>query len=420
MMRKPIFLAVALGVCLGFGGAQAADQGARHHAQGEYDSVTATYVVVEGDDLIAISERFELPLDALKTHNKLSSDEIKAGDKLAIATAGVEAIPSASSTEELDYRQAFQRGTQAMIWGMPAVSMMGVRHGSERDLGATYNDIMYMSHPMVSRHGFLTANNQVPYVLSMLNTTDGPVVVEVPPASEKTIFFGSVIDAWEVPVTDMGPPGADAGKGGKYLFLPPGYDKPVPEGYLVFRPETFHTYLGLRPIAVNGGTLEEGVAYSKRLKAYPLASPDKIGRYIDAFPKKWDTLPKYDISFFQDLATVVDEEPVQAKDLAMMGMLSSIGIKKGSSFKPNEQTTKALNAALKLGYAQMQNYFTTPGRALKPFWPDHDWQVLDLPKAQMEAGFPYVNADELLIDARAGGVYFWATWLPKHLGKGSF
>jgi hypothetical protein len=39
----------------------------------------------------------------------------------------------------------------------------------------------------------------------MLNTTDGPVVVEVPPATDKTIFFGSVIDAWEVPVTDMGP-----------------------------------------------------------------------------------------------------------------------------------------------------------------------------------------------------------------------
>lgn len=331
-----------------------------------------------------------------------------------------EPISHNKASDNLDYQQTFQRGTQAAIWGVSAVSMMGVRHGTERDLGGTFNDIIYMSHPMVSRHGFLTANNQVPYVIVMLNTTDGPVVFEVPPASPKTIFFGTAIDAWQVPVVDVGPEGADAGKGGKYLFLPPGYDKPVPDGYIVCRPKTFHTYVGLRPVAVNGGTLEEGVAYSKQLKAYPLADPGKAGRYIDAFPKAWDTLPKYDISYFQDLATVVNEEPVQEKDLAMMGLLPSLGIKKGQPFKPDAPTTKALQNAVQLAYDQMQSYFTTPGRALMPFWPAHQWQVLNLSKQQVEEGFPFVTPDELLIDPRGGGVYFWATWLPKHLGKGSF
>ena len=116
------------------------------------------------------------------------------------------------NAESVTKQEVFQRGTQAAIWGVPAVSMMGVRRGSERDLGATFNDIIYMSHPMVSRHGFLTANNQVPYVFTNLNSTDGPVVLEVPPASEKTIFFGSVIDASQVPVTDVGPEGADQGE----------------------------------------------------------------------------------------------------------------------------------------------------------------------------------------------------------------
>jgi LysM repeat protein len=32
--------------------------------------------VVEGDDLIAISERFEIPVDALKAQNNLASNEI--------------------------------------------------------------------------------------------------------------------------------------------------------------------------------------------------------------------------------------------------------------------------------------------------------------------------------------------------------
>jgi hypothetical protein len=35
------------------------------------------------------------------------------------------------------------------------------------------------------------------------------------------------------------------------------------------------------------------------LKAYPLANASNpgVGRYIDAFPKTWDTLPKYDLSY---------------------------------------------------------------------------------------------------------------------------
>jgi hypothetical protein len=329
--------------------------------------------------------------------------------------------PSGSS-DQLAYQLALQRGTQAVIWGMPAVSMMGCRKSAKRDLDATFNDIIYFSKPMVSRHGFLTANNQVPYVIVLLNTTDGPVVLDVPPASPKTIFFGSVIDAWQVPVVDIGPDGEDKGKGGKYLFLPPGYDKPVPEGYLVNKSKTYHLYVALRPVAIKGGTLAEGVEYSKQLKAYPLAQASKPtpNRYIDAFPKTWDTLPKYDLSYFEDLATVINEEPVQEKDLVMMGMLPSIGIQKGQPFKPEGVAAKALEPAVKLGYDMMMDYFVTPGKAFTPFWPDGRWEAANLSKQQAEEGFPFVTKDELLLDQRAGGVYFWATFIPKHLGKGSF
>ncbi len=330
--------------------------------------------------------------------------------------------PPASSGENLNYQQALQRGTQAVIWGMPAVSMAALRRGAQRDLGAGINDIIYFSKPMVSRHGFLTANNQVPYVIVSLSTADGPVVLDVPPASPHTVFFGTVIDAWQVPVVDVGPEGADKGKGGKYLFLPPGYNKPVPAGYLVQRAKTYHLYVGLRPVAINGGTVAEGVKYSQLLKAYPLSQAAKPtpNRYIDAYPKPWDTLVKFDKSYFEDLATVVNEEPVQEKDLVMMGMLGSIGIQKGQPFKPDADAAKALEPAVKLGYDMMMQYFVTPGKALVPFWPDRKWDTLNLSKEQAEQGFPFVTKDQLLLDPRAGGVYFWATWLPKRLGKGSF
>jgi arylsulfatase A-like enzyme len=78
--------ALALTASLAVGSAQAADLGSRYHARGQYDTVTATYGVVEGDELVVIGERFEVPVDALKVQNKLASDEIKPGQKLTIGS----------------------------------------------------------------------------------------------------------------------------------------------------------------------------------------------------------------------------------------------------------------------------------------------------------------------------------------------
>lgn len=87
-------IAAALTAMLAASGAQAADKGARAHAQGKYDTVTATYVVAEGDDLFAISERFEVPVDTLKEHNKLSSNEVKPGEKLSLGKAAAHKSPA--------------------------------------------------------------------------------------------------------------------------------------------------------------------------------------------------------------------------------------------------------------------------------------------------------------------------------------
>ena len=45
-------------------------------------------------------------------------------------------------------------------------------------------------------------------------------------------MLGPVDDAYFRWVTDIGLTGPDKGKGGKYLFLPPGYKGAVPDGRL--------------------------------------------------------------------------------------------------------------------------------------------------------------------------------------------
>ena len=54
---------------------------------------------------------------------------------------------------------------------------------------------------------------------------DGPTVVEIPPGCGP----GTVDDAFFRFVIDMGAPGPDAGKGGKYLIVPAGYKGELPK-----------------------------------------------------------------------------------------------------------------------------------------------------------------------------------------------
>jgi hypothetical protein len=73
----------------------------------------------------------------------------------------------------------------------------------------------------------LTGNNNTVYNWLWIDVSKGPLVVEVPPG-----VLGAINGMWQNWVTDIGITGPDKGKGGKYLFLPPGYKGDVPRAIL--------------------------------------------------------------------------------------------------------------------------------------------------------------------------------------------
>jgi hypothetical protein len=178
------------------------------------------------------------------------------------------------------------------------------------------------------------------------------MVREVPAASDEVALFGSAIDSWEVPLADVGPSGDDAGKGGRYLFTPPGHEESAPDGFFVVPSPTVFVHVALRPITRAAGTLEDAVAYSQGVKTYRLADADDppANRYVDAFPLTWNTLPTFDLDFFRLLAEAIDLEP-QEKDAVMLGMLANIGIEKGKPFEPDAARSELLTEAAKGGRA---------------------------------------------------------------------
>jgi hypothetical protein len=253
---------------------------------------------------------------------------------------------------------AVHRACEAAIWAMPAVGVYDIELALQRDRGAAPGVIGYMTQPMTSRHGFLTANDVTPYVFGGLTTANGPVVIDVPPAGDRAEYFGTIVNAWQTPIADVGPSGDDKGEGGKYLILPPGFEGAVPEGYIVKQNDTFGVHFAFRPIAKNGGTSADQAAYAQTLQWYPLedAGAPEPTDFIDVFPEPLNTLPVYDMTFWTDLDAVIQREPVLERDKVMMNSLAYLGIEKGKPFEPDAEMEASLLEGLDCAYRAMQEH----------------------------------------------------------------
>lgn len=94
-------------------------------------------------------------------------------------------LARSAQVEDIEYQMMVQRATQTAIWGMPAAGMIDFLKGIRRDLGGDYNDVAYLNKPFDSKHGFLTANDVTAYAWSSMTSAPGPLVIEVPAATEK-------------------------------------------------------------------------------------------------------------------------------------------------------------------------------------------------------------------------------------------
>jgi len=343
---------------------------------------------------------------------------------LAVALCFALSVGSVSAKDEsIEYQIMVQRATQTAIWAMPGVALVDFKKATIRDLGGTINDVVYLTKPFDSKHGFITANDVTAYGWGNISTVKGPVVLVVPAATEKVSYFGSIVNAWQQPLEDIGPPpGADKGKGGKYLLLPPGFDGDIPDGYIVIQSDTTEIGFAFRPRLYKGSTDADAAKYAQTIKIYYLseaANPPPT-TYLDATPSSYDSLPVYDYTFFQDMNDLIQNNPVRPQDKAMVSLLKSLGIEKGKPFEPNEEQKRAMNEGLKLAYASMYSWFTTPGKSIIPLWEGKSqWQAWKFPEGQAESGFPFETDEKLLIDERAG-IYYFVTYLPKYLGGGTF
>jgi hypothetical protein len=133
---------------------------------------------------------------------------------------------SSSTSADLAERTLRRRAVEAVIWGMPAVNFDRMYQAMVHDAkaGEGSNKIVYWSRLFDWKNQTLTPNPDSIYFMPFFNTKDvGPIVLEIPPAGSDGSITGSIDDCWQAALEDVGPAGADKGKGGKYLILPPDY-----------------------------------------------------------------------------------------------------------------------------------------------------------------------------------------------------
>ena len=295
------------------------------------------------------------------------------------------------NSEDVAYQVLVQRATQTAIWAMPAVGIIDFWKATKNQLAGTINDVVFLRRPFDSKHGFLTANDVTAYAWGSPNCEKGPIVIEVPAATDKVSYFGTIVNVWDQPIEDVGPPGADKGEGGKYLIVPPGFEGNLPsEDYIVRQSDSYTLGFAFRPILKGSGTYEDAAAYSRGIKVYYLseASNPPPTNYLDATDVGYDCLPYYDETFFEDINDFVQQNPVRTQDRAMISLLKDLGIEKGKPFKPTPVQKKAIAEGLQIAYDYMQDYFITEGKGCIPLWPgESQWQVWNFADAVIADGW---------------------------------
>ena len=320
-----------------------------------------------------------------------------------------------SSLSEREAQLIYSRAYEAILWASPALAIIAMDESAERDLGAGNTDIVYSAKSMDHRWELITYNNQSPYWNAAFSVEDGPIVVEIPPARPEAKFFGSIHDIWFIPLEDFGPAGADRGKGGKYLVLPPDYEGAVPEGYIVLRSNSYLQWIPGRTIPRDKGQKgwDAAVDYIKQLKIYPLSQagnpPEQ--KFIDGSQKKYAALPMFDLNDFRMIDRLVQEEPVQEYDKFIMGMLAGIGIQKGKEFDPSPEVVKILEQAARDAQAECIARIKD-GRSFNPFWKGGKWGAFRVTSQVAATLGTYVFEDHMAYEDRvfnhfyfSGGMY---------------
>jgi hypothetical protein len=243
------------------------------------------------------------------------------------------------------------RACDAFMKGMPGASVLGLIEGAHSIGAVQAHEVMLFDELMDTQSLFLTGNSSTVYCIPDLDLKrDGPTVVEVPDG-----LLGAANDGWFRFINNFA-------VGGKYLYLPPGYDGPIPDGFAVYRPKTYRVWCFMRS-SVKDGQVDKAVSLcTDNVKVYPLATiadPPKT-KFVSASGKAFNTIHANNIEFYYHIDKIIQYEPLEMLDAETRGLFASIGIQKGKKFDPDERMKKLLADGVAIANAAARSILWYP------------------------------------------------------------
>ena len=270
--------------------------------------------------------------------------------------------PTKETVQRLYDELDFQRAVQAYLWALP-ISSYGAMADEHIRLGCGSSAVAVADQFAEQRHLALTANQDTVYMSGVLDLRDGPMVMEIPAG-----LLGTMNNIWQQPLCDLGGPfSPEQNRGGRFLILPPGYDGPLPEfHYHVVESDSNIVVFYLRAIPQTRDDLPKLVELIETYRQYKLSEVKEPPptRFISLTGKDADLLTNEGFAYFESLARYINENPPRPQDMAMLGMLETLGIAHGRAFEPDERMRKILTEAAEVGRA------TAKALAWKPRIPE--------------------------------------------------
>jgi hypothetical protein len=145
----------------------------------------------------------------------------------------------------------------------------------------------------------------------------------------------------------------------------------------VARSPTFGNFLWLRGFIKNGDLGSTVENMKKHFRIYPLAQAANppVMNFINMSGKYFNCIHANDVSFFDDVARVVEEEPLGAVDPEVRGLLAAIGIRKDKPFAPDARLKGILADAAAVGNATARAIIFDTRDPDAPIYPNSDWKV---------------------------------------------
>lgn len=285
-------------------------------------------------------------------------------------------FPKPETLEKTYNETDLDRAVQAYRFFYPTVSGMAIFKGNAK-AGGVANEVFGVLDTQPRHVGF-TYNSDTPYGFVILDLKAGPMTIEVP-AGPLIILAMDVNQRW---IADMGVPGPDAGKGGKYLILPPDSGDEVPSGFHVGRSSTFRALVGVRALP-EGGDVKAALERIKTVKVRPLVPPADWAepKWIDVTAKPHDTTPlayEGNLDYWKLLHEVIETEPPFKDYEAYYGELAALGIIKGKPFAPDARAKRLLQEAATLGKTEMCAQSFADRRPDRVVWKDRRWEWVAL------------------------------------------